>query len=132
MHERQQVRRFCLRHGLETHIGRGGVGLSAGQSQVLACARIFLRNPDVVILDEASSRLDPATEQLVHTALSRLLEGRTGIVVAHRLSTITFADDILVLEQGEVREHGPRAELAADPNSRFAELLRVAAEEIPS
>jgi ATP-binding cassette, subfamily B, bacterial len=116
--------------GLDTPLGPGGVGLSAGQAQVLACARIFLRDPDVVILDEASSRLDPATERLVHTALGRLLEGRTGIIVAHRLATIAFADDVLVLEDGRVREHGPRLALAADPTSRFAGLLRVAAEEV--
>ena len=119
-----------LPHGLDTLLGPGGVGLSAGQSQMLACARIFLRDPDVVILDEASSRLDPATERLVHTALGRLLEGRTGIIVAHRLDTIAYADDILVLEEGEVREHGPRLALAADPTSRFAGLLRVGAEEV--
>src|SRR6185312_7768428 len=64
-----------LPDGLDTRLGSGGVGLSAGQAQVLACARIFLRDPDLVILDEASSRLDPATERLVHTALGRLLEG---------------------------------------------------------
>ncbi|MDB5075588.1 MAG: transporter ATP-binding protein [Chloroflexi bacterium] len=115
--------------GLDTPLGPGG-GLSAGQAQVLACARIFLRDPDVVILDEASSRLDPATERLVHTALGRLLAGRTGIIVAHHLSTIAFADDILVLENGRVREHGPRIDLAADPTSRFAELLRVTTEEL--
>ena len=119
-----------LPHGLDTLLGAGGVGLSAGQAQVLACARIFLRDPDVVILDEASSRLDPATERLVHTALGRLLDGRTGIIVAHRLATVAFADDILVLEDGQVREHGPRLALAADPASRFAGLLRVAAEEV--
>ena len=114
--------------GLDTLIGRGGVGLSAGQAQVLACARVFLRDPDVVILDEASSRLDPATERLVHTAMARLLEGRTGIIVAHRLSTIAFADDLLVLEDGKVREYGPRQALADDPDSRFAELLRMTVE----
>jgi ATP-binding cassette, subfamily B, bacterial len=119
-----------LPRGLDTPLGPGGVGLSAGQAQVLACARIFLRDPDVVILDEASSRLDPATERLVHTALGRLLEGRTGIIVAHRLSTVAYADDILVLEDGRVREYGPRLALAADPASRFAALLRVAAEEV--
>jgi ABC-type multidrug transport system fused ATPase/permease subunit len=119
-----------LPQGLDTLVGSGGVGLSAGQAQVLACARIFLRDPDVVILDEASSRLDPATERLVHTALGRLLEGRTGIIVAHRLSTVAFADDILVLDDGRVREHGPRSALAADPDSHFAGLLRVAAEEV--
>jgi ABC-type multidrug transport system fused ATPase/permease subunit len=119
-----------LPRGLDTPLGPGGAGLSAGQAQMLACARVFLRDPDVVILDEASSRLDPATERLVHTALGRLLDGRTGIIVAHRLATIAYADDILVLEDGQVREHGPRLALAADPASRFAELLRVAAEEV--
>ncbi len=119
-----------LPRGLDTPLGHGGAGLSAGEAQVLACARIFLRDPDVVILDEASSRLDPATERLVHTALGRLLDGRTGIIVAHRLATMAYADDILVLEDGRVREHGPRLALAADPTSRFAGLLRVAAEEV--
>ncbi|MHB8645661.1 MAG: ABC transporter ATP-binding protein [Thermomicrobiales bacterium] len=119
-----------LPRGLDTPLGPGGAGLSAGQAQVLACARIFLRDPDVVILDEASSRLDPATERLVHTALGRLLDGRTGIIVAHRLATIAYADDILVLEDGQVREYGPRLALAADPTSRFAALLRVATEEV--
>ncbi|MFO7168857.1 MAG: ABC transporter ATP-binding protein [Chloroflexota bacterium] len=121
-----------LPRGLDTVLGSGGAGLSAGQAQVLACARIFLRDPDVVILDEASSRLDPATERLVHTALGRLLEGRTGIIVAHRLSTVSYADDILVLEGGRVREYGPRRALAADPGSHFSRLLRVAAEEVIS
>jgi ATP-binding cassette subfamily B protein len=105
-------------------------GLSAGQAQVLACARILLRDPDLVILDEASSRLDPATDRLVQRALGRLLDGRTGIIVAHRLATLAYADDILVLEDGQVREYGPRLALAADPTSRFAKLLRVAAEEV--
>jgi ABC-type multidrug transport system fused ATPase/permease subunit len=121
-----------LPHGLDTLLGSGGVGLSAGQAQVLACARIFLRDPDVVILDEASSRLDPATERLVHRALSRLFDGRTGIIVAHRLSTVEYADDILVLEDGQVREYGPRRALAADPTSHFAGLLRIATEETAS
>ncbi len=119
-----------LPRGLDTLLGSGGAGLSAGQAQVLACARVFLRDPDVVILDEASSRLDPATERMVHTALGRLLDGRTGIIVAHRLATVAYADDILVLEDGQVREYGPRLVLAADPTSRFAELLRIAAEEV--
>lgn len=119
-----------LPQGLDTIVGSGGVGLSAGQAQVLACARIFLRDPDVVILDEASSRLDPATEQLVHTALGRLLQGRTGIIVAHRLSTVAYADDILVLDDGQVCEYGPRHVLAANHTSHFAGLLRVAAEEV--
>jgi len=119
-----------LPFGLDTELGPGGAGLSAGQAQVLACARILLRDSDVVILDEASSRLDPATERLVHVALGRLLDGRTGIIVAHRLATVAYADDILVLEDGQVREHGPRLALAADPTSHFARLLRVGAEEV--
>ncbi|MDQ3044039.1 MAG: ABC transporter ATP-binding protein/permease [Actinomycetota bacterium] len=117
-----------LPRGLDTPLGPGGTGLSAGQAQVLAFARIFLRDPDLVILDEASSRLDPATERLVHTALGRLLEGRTGVIVAHRLATVAYADDILVLEDGRVLEHGPRLTLAADPASRFSGLLRIATE----
>jgi ATP-binding cassette, subfamily B, bacterial len=119
-----------LPDGLDTLVGSGGVGLSAGQAQVLACARIFLRNPDIVILDEASSRLDPATERLVHTALGTLLAGRTGIIVAHRLSTMAYADDILVLDDGQVREYGPRQNLMNDPTSHFAGLLRLANEEV--
>jgi ATP-binding cassette, subfamily B, bacterial len=119
-----------LPRGLDTIVGPGGVGLSAGQAQVLACTRILLRDPDVVILDEASSRLDPATERLVHTALERLLDGRTGIIVAHRLDTVALADEILVLEDGQVRECGPRRALAADPGSHFATLLRSANQEV--
>ncbi|HET8845121.1 MAG TPA: ABC transporter ATP-binding protein [Ktedonobacteraceae bacterium] len=119
-----------LPQGLDTLLQPGGAGLSAGQAQVLACARILLQNPDLVILDEASSRLDPATDRLVHTALGKLLEGRTGIIVAHRLSTLAYAHDILVMEDGLVREQGTRLALAADPNSRFAELLRIESLEV--
>jgi ATP-binding cassette subfamily B protein len=115
---------------LDTELGSGGAGLSAGQAQVLACARVLLRNPDLVILDEPSSRLDPATDRLVQTALGRLLEGRTGIIVAHRLATLAYADDILVLEDGQVREYGPRLTLAADSTSRFAGLLKVETSEV--
>lgn len=115
-----------LPDGLETRLGLGGVGLSAGQAQLLACARLFLRDPDIVILDEASSRLDPVSDRLLHDALGWLLQGRTGIIVAHRLDTIAFADDILVLEEGMVREYGQRVALASEPGSRFAELLRAA------
>jgi ABC-type multidrug transport system fused ATPase/permease subunit len=119
-----------LQDGLDTVVSNSR--LSAGQAQLLTCARIFLSDPDIVILDEASSRLDPATERLLHEALRRLLVGRTGIIVAHRLATLNLADDILVVEDGWVREHGPRLALSADPTSRFAELLRVGAEEVLS
>jgi ATP-binding cassette, subfamily B, bacterial len=119
-----------LPDGLDTLLLAGGTGLSAGQAQVLACARVLLRDPDLVILDEPSSRLDPATDRLVHAALGKLLTGRTGIIVAHRLATLAYADDILVLEDGQVREYGPRLALVADPTSRFAELLRVETSEV--
>ena len=115
--------------GLDTPLGTGS-GLSAGEAQVLACARLLVRDPDVVILDEPSSRLDPATVRQVHRALARLLEGRTGIVVAHRLETFSLVDELLILDDGVVVEHGPRAELAADPASRYAAMLRRAAEEV--
>jgi ABC-type multidrug transport system fused ATPase/permease subunit len=119
-----------LPNGLDSPLLSDGAGLSAGQAQVLACARVLLRDPDLVILDEPSSRLDPATDRLVQATLARLLAGRTGIIVAHRLTTLAYADDILVLEDGQVREYGPRPALAADPTSRFAELLRVTTEEV--
>jgi ATP-binding cassette subfamily B protein len=119
-----------LPDGLHTLIGQGAAGFSAGQAQVLACARLLLRNPDVAILDEPSSRLDPATERLVHRALGRLLKGRTGILIAHRLATLAYADDLLVMEEGRVVECGPRPALAADPRSRYARLLSVDAGEV--
>jgi ATP-binding cassette subfamily B protein len=121
---------FGLSEGLDTMLESGSGGLSAGQAQLLAFARIFLRDPGVVILDEASSRLDPATEVLIERAVDRLLENRTGIVIAHRLATVDRADDILILERGRIVELGPRRELAADPETRFATLLRTGMEEL--
>ena len=105
-------------------------GLSAGEAQLLAFARVFLRDPDVVVLDEASSRLDPATEALIERAVDRLLAGRTAIVIAHRLSTVTRADEIMILEGGRMVEAGARAALALDPTSRFAALLRGGAQKV--
>lgn len=121
---------FGLADGLDTMLESGSGGLSAGQAQLLAFARIFLRDPGVVILDEASSRLDPATEVLIERAVDRLLENRTGIVIAHRLATVDRADDILILERGRIVEYGARRELAADQGSRFATLLRTGMEEL--
>jgi ABC-type multidrug transport system fused ATPase/permease subunit len=119
-----------LPNGLDTVLASGGGGLSAGEAQILAFTRVFLRDPGLVVLDEASSRLDPATEHMIERAVDRLLRDRTGIVIAHRLATVQRADDILILEDGRIREYGPRAALAADPASRFAELLRVGMEEV--
>ena len=114
--------------GLDTPLSSGGTGLSAGEGQLLAFARVFLREPGLVILDEASSRLDPATERRIERAVDVLLKGRTGVVVAHRLATVQRADRVLVLEDGSVAEHGPRADLAAQTDSRYAGLLRTGLE----
>ena len=107
-----------------------GSGLSAGEAQLLAFARVFLRDPGLVILDEASSRLDPATEAQLERAIDQLLQGRTGIIIAHRLSTVQRADQILILEAGRIRESGARRDLAADPSSHFAHLLRTGMAEV--
>ena len=119
-----------LPDGLETLLGSDGEGLSAGEAQLLAFTRVFLADPGLVILDEASSRLDPATEQLIERAVSKLLAGRTGIIIAHRLATIQRADEILVLEDGRVLEHDTRKELANDHTSRFYRLLQTGLEEV--
>lgn len=119
-----------LPNGLETELETGSRSLSAGEAQLLAFTRVFLRNPGLVILDEASSRLDPATEQKLEHAIEKLLHGRTAIIIAHRLHTIHRADDILILEKGVVREYGDRRQLAADRNSRFYQLLQTGMEEV--
>jgi ABC-type multidrug transport system fused ATPase/permease subunit len=119
--------RAALSDGLDTLVGDGGLALSAGEGQLLAFARVLLRDPDIVILDEASSRLDPATEQMIESAVRRLLNGRTAVVIAHHLATVAQLDHIIVLEDGQILEQGLRAELADDPSSRFAGLLAGAA-----
>jgi ATP-binding cassette, subfamily B, bacterial len=113
-----------LPEGLDTVLGPTDRGLSAGEAQLVALARVFLEDPGLVVLDEASSRLDPHTEALLEHAIDRLLAGRTGIVIAHRLRTIERADEVVLLDRGRMVEHGDRLALAADSTSRFAELLR--------
>jgi ABC-type multidrug transport system fused ATPase/permease subunit len=120
----------ALPEGLDTELASGGGGLSAGEAQLLALTRIFLQDPGLVILDEASSRLDPATEAMIERAVDALIQERTAIVIAHRLGTVQRADEILILEGGRICEHGPRAELAGDPNSRFYTLLQAGLEEV--
>ncbi len=120
----------ALPQGLETEMASGGVGLSAGEAQLLSLARVFLKNPGLVILDEATSRLDQATEHLVEHATSRLLQGRTAIIIAHRLATVEHVDELLILEDGRIREQGARAQLVNDPHSVFAHLLRTGLEEV--
>jgi ATP-binding cassette subfamily B protein len=115
----------ALPDGLDTRLS-GSHGLSAGEGQLLAFARAFLAEPSVVVLDEASSRLDPVTERRITRATERLLAGRTAVVIAHRLDTLDRVDQIAVLDRGRVVEHGPRAALAAAPASRYARLRRTA------
>ena len=118
-----------LPNGLDTRIGNDQFGLSAGQSQLLALARIFLSNPGLVILDEASSRLDPATEDLIEKAIDKLLTNRTAIVIAHRSVTINKADKIIVMDDGRIAESGSRQDLQNNPDSRFYQLLH---QELPA
>ena len=121
--------------GLSTVL-TSGAGLSAGEAQLLAFARVFLKDPGLVVLDEASSRLDPATDQLIERALDRLLGAdgqgrrRTAIIIAHKLSTVQRADRIAILDQGRLLETGRRKDLEADPTSAYARLLRTGLEEV--
>lgn len=122
-----------LPRGLDTLIAAASseeAGLSAGEAQLLAFARVFLRHPALVVLDEASSRLDPETSRLIEQALDTLFMNRTGIIIAHRLSTIQRADRILILEQGQVIEYGTRQDLLHNPNSRLNRLLHIGLEEL--
>jgi len=102
---------MALPQGLDSKVGERGVGLSLGQRQIVCFARAMIADPRVVILDEATSSVDSVTEARVQEALFRLLEGRTSFVVAHRLSTIVHADQVLVLDQGRIIERGTHAEL---------------------
>jgi ABC-type multidrug transport system fused ATPase/permease subunit len=118
-----------LNDGLNTLIQPGG-GMSSGEAQLLTLVRVFLKNPQLVILDEASSRLDPVTEKLVDSAFVKLMEGRSCIIIAHRLGTVQKADDILIMEQGSILEYGEREKLIKDKQSKFNELLSYGIEEV--
>ena len=112
---------MSLPHGFDSEIGERGVRLSGGQKQRLSIARVFLKNPPILILDEATSALDNITEILIQNALDSLREGRTTIVVAHRLSTIRNANEILVVDGGEIIEQGNHQSLM-DKNGIYANL----------
>lgn len=98
-------------------------GLSSGEAQLLALSRALLRDPSVVVLDEATSRIDPGTQEAIAAAMRELVRGRTALVIAHRLETLEVCDDIAVLADGRLVEHGRRIDLAADSNSNYARLL---------
>jgi ATP-binding cassette subfamily B protein len=119
----------ALPQGLDTVLASRG-GLSAGEAQLLAFARVFFKDPGLVIMDEASSRLDPATEALIERAVDVLLADRTAIIIAHRLKTVRRADEIMIIDDGRVAEYGERAALERDPGSRFAGLMRTGLEEV--
>jgi ATP-binding cassette subfamily B protein len=103
----------ALPHGIDTVIGERGVKLSGGQKQRLSIARMFLRNPPILILDEATSALDTETEQAIQQSLNELAVGRTTLVIAHRLATIQHADRIVVVDETGIAEQGTHEELMA-------------------
>lgn len=113
-----------LSEGVDTTLGVGAAGMSAGESQLLALARVLVADPGLVILDEASSRLDPASRRLLDTAMRRVFQGRTAVIIAHQLDALTLATKALVLSDGQAVESGGRDELEADPGSRFAAIMQ--------
>ena len=121
-----------LPDGLDTMLQPDGGGLSSGEAQMLAFARVFLKDPGLVILDEATSRLDPSTEASIKAAIDRLVQGRTVLIIAHHLATIQRCDDIVILENGRLVEKGEREILASNPTTRFHRLLQTGLEEVLS
>ena len=114
---------MSLEHGYDTTVGERGVKLSGGQKQRIAIARVFLKNPTILILDEATSALDNITEMLIQEALDELTVGRTTIIIAHRLSTVKKADEILVLTKDGISERGTHQELI-EANGYYAKLYQ--------
>ena len=112
------------RSGIHRALGSGGAGMSAGESQLLALARVWLRQPDLVVLDEATARIDPVTEQRLEAAVAQLIEGRTTFIIAHKLSTLRMVDEVVVFDHGRVVEHDQREVLARSGQQPLAPAAR--------
>ena len=111
--------------GYDYDVMERGATLSMGQRQLISFVRALVFDPDILILDEATSSVDPETEGIIQHAIEKLIDRRTSIVIAHRLSTIRNADNIMVLEQGEIREFGPHEELVQLEDGRYRELYEM-------
>ncbi|GAA1523546.1 ABC transporter ATP-binding protein [Dactylosporangium maewongense] len=111
-----------LSDGLQTEVGERGEALSVGERQLVALARAYVADPDLLVLDEATSAVDPATEVRLQRTLDAVTRGRTTIAIAHRLSTAQSADEVIVVDKGHVVQRGPHAELVADPDSIYGRL----------
>jgi ATP-binding cassette subfamily B protein len=116
--------------GYDTHIGEKGIKLSGGQKQRISIARAFLKNPNILVLDEATSSLDTQTEMIIREALDKLIEGRTTLIIAHRLSTIRNADEIIVLAETGIVQRGTHDELVGQPGL-YAELYNAQTGLVP-
>ena len=108
--------------GLETQVGQRGESLSAGERQLVALLRAHLADPDLLVLDEATSAVDPALEMRIGRALERLMSGRTSVTIAHRMSTAESADEVVVVDRGRIVQRGPHAELVREEGSVYAGL----------
>jgi ATP-binding cassette subfamily B protein len=111
-----------LAHGLDTPVGERGEALSVGERQLVALARAYVADPDLLVLDEATSAVDPATEIRLQRTLDAVTRGRTTVAIAHRLSTAEAADEVIVVDRGRVVQRGSHAELLRDPDSVYARL----------
>jgi ABC-type multidrug transport system fused ATPase/permease subunit len=108
--------------GMDTRVGERGEALSVGERQLVALARAYVADPDLLVLDEATSAVDPATEVRLQRALDAVTRGRTTIAIAHRLSTAQAADEVIVVDAGRVVQRGPHEELVSDPSSIYGRL----------